>query len=134
MSTPIKWSALSTRERDALVAEKVMGWTRHQDKMHSTDNRTIKGLLYCAPGFDGYNGGSAGNFNVVPNFSTCPKACSEVKAKLIQSGFRISIILTDNGASVIVTSESEEVSAHSKTEEESICLSALRACGVEVEA
>lgn len=54
------------RELDALVAEYVMGWTRHPEPTHPTDNRTIGGVLYCPPGFP-YDMNSA---NVVPCFST----------------------------------------------------------------
>ena len=42
------WGALRTL--DAEVAERVMGWTRHPETMHPTDNRTINGVLYCPPG------------------------------------------------------------------------------------
>jgi hypothetical protein len=65
------------RELDALIAERVMGWTRHPEKMHPTDNRTIGGVLYCPPGSP-YNHGGV---NVVPYYSTRIDAAWEVVEK-----------------------------------------------------
>lgn len=69
---------LTARKLDALVAEKVMGWTRHPEKMHPTDNRTINDVLYCPPGFP-YDRNSA---NVVPYFSTDIAAAWSVVEKV----------------------------------------------------
>lgn len=54
------------REIDALVAERVMGWTRYSIEMHPSDNRTIGGILYCPPDFPHDHNA----MNVVPDYST----------------------------------------------------------------
>src|SRR5882672_1615693 len=64
----VDWQA--GRSLDAMIAERVQGWTRHPERMHESDNRTIDGVLYCNPGLPGINGGGAGHTNVVPYYST----------------------------------------------------------------
>lgn len=70
---------LSGRDLDAVIAERVMNWTRHPEAMHPTDNRTIQGVLYCRPEYPAVNFGGA--LNVVPEFSTSIEAAMQVLAK-----------------------------------------------------
>jgi hypothetical protein len=71
------------RELDAKVAERAMGWTRHPEKMHPTDNRTIGGVLYCPPGCP-YDAGSA---NVVLHYSTDRSAAWQVVEHMKGRGY-----------------------------------------------
>jgi hypothetical protein len=76
------WRTL--RALDAEIAERVMGWTRHSDRMHPTDNRTINGVLYCPPD---YPNTSLGGFNCVPHYSGDIKAAMEVVGKMRSYGW-----------------------------------------------
>lgn len=80
------WRVL--RSLDAEVAERVMGWTRHSEQMHRTDNRTIDGILYCPPD---YPNTSLGGLNCVPYYSTDIKAAMNVVDAFIASGGRVAL-------------------------------------------
>jgi hypothetical protein len=82
------------RELDALIAEKVMGWTRYPAGMHPTDNRTISGVLYCPPYYP-YDAGSA---NVVPYYSTNISEAWEVVTKLAERGLWMTMLTPFNAA------------------------------------
>lgn len=111
MSTPIKWSTLSPRERNALLAEIVMEWHRGRNK--------------SAMWFDKVGYPRAGWSVWSP--TTCPKDCAEVKAKFPAW----SIMRYDTGGFGVFISGKDDFA---KTEEEAFCLCALRARGIEVEA
>ena len=66
------------RELDAWLAEHVMGWTRYPEAMHPTDNRTIKGVLYCPPSYP-YDWGKA---NCVPYYSSDIAAAMEMEDRI----------------------------------------------------
>lgn len=147
----MNWSKLSPAEKSALVAERVMGWTRHPDKMHPTDNRTINGVLYCAPGFEGYNGGSSGQFNVVPPYSTSIADAMLVIEKMrSENGFSVGMWCATPISSAmwgwcVILKHSihppylsgkeaeDEFTAHASTLPEAICLCSLRARKIQIE-
>lgn len=122
-----KW----TREQDALVAEKVVGWTRykHSAKLHPSDNRTINGVLYCAPGCDGINGGSSGTLNVPPQYGTCPTAAMEVVETMRDKGFAVILDVEPLGRWRCAMGWH---AAHADTMPEAVCRAALLAVGAEV--
>jgi hypothetical protein len=64
-----------------------MGWTRHPEQMHPTDNRTIGGVLYCLPGHPH----DSGSLNVVPYFSSSIEAAMQVVDRFIEIGGRVSM-------------------------------------------
>lgn len=72
------------RELDAEVAERVMGWTRHPEQMHPTDNRTIGGVLYCPPGHPH----DSGSLNVVPYYSATIEAAMQVEDRIAELELR----------------------------------------------
>lgn len=113
--TPPKWSAMTPREQDALVATKVMGWEMAPHKtfwVRRDDN--------------------AGNMQAGNAWSptTCPKACAEVKAKAIWCQVHKRV----NGKWTVIISfeKGRAYTSEAKTEEQAVCLAALRSTGVEV--
>lgn len=82
-------SSLFGRKLDALIAEQVLGWTRHPDTMHPTDNRTIGSVLYCRPEYPATNFG--GELNCVPYYSTDIAAAMEVVDRLASDGWDITL-------------------------------------------
>jgi hypothetical protein len=86
--TPSTQTAAAARELDAQIAERVFGWTRHPERMHPTDNRTIGGVLYCPPGHPH----DAGSANVVPHYSTDISAAWLVIQNLCSRGMKPNIL------------------------------------------
>jgi len=115
-------------EMDALVAERVMGWTRHPEKMHPSDNRTIGGVLYCMPGYPPYDAGGA---NVVPYYSTDIAAAWQVVEHFKWRGVSLTIhpYSSSKGYRVgVAIGPAEEWDyATADTAPLAICLAALKA-------
>lgn len=123
----LKWSELSAKERNELVATKVVGWTRGE-------HLGLKRMVWRYPegqvidGFDWQN--------EVPRFSEEIAAAWEVVEKLRRERMNISVVSDEDGGWNVEmwdynNRQSKEVFAD--TAPEAICLAALRACGVEIE-
>ena len=123
---PVKWAELSARERDALVAREVLGYT------------------------DYWPEGAAMNMERVPYYTTDIAAAWEVVEKmrerglLVEVGNRAQSVGVGKGWYAFAVSPDYEACDEcgapydpdysvGATAPEAICIAALRACGVEVE-
>lgn len=119
------------RDLDALVAERVFGWTRHPKKPHRTDNRAIGGVVFCRPECPGIDFGGA--LNYVAHYSTDIASAWLVVEKLIETTPRgdVQVNHFDGqwGASLGHNAEGYErgPSAFAPTAPEAICKAALLA-------
>lgn len=112
------WSEMSPRERDALVAEKVMGWTPNGLGFDTTT------------GFRTLEMSSFGSFQPSRDIA----AAWEVVLMLEKMGWDVIISPGSNlgGAWCELQSMDERHVARADTAPEAICLAALKAMGVEV--
>lgn len=141
MSERVTWGNLSARERDALVAERVMGWVKDGGRRGFWFDPADPKLFYAS----GYtHDGSDYDF---PDF--CPTtdiaAAWEVVEKLVELGMYPDLISTGDPVAwrCVVDKYIEDVdtdealewprSAVAATAPEAICIAALRAVGVEVD-
>ena len=125
----LKWSEMGPRERDALVAQKVLGYERH-------------GMSYV---FDHPDTGEpcfsivenwGGRLEPIPHYTTNPADC----AKVVKEKFEEWMCLRRPGflsdpyeVQIIHNDRLNHVQATGATEEEAFCKAALRASGVEIE-
>ncbi len=111
----MKWEELTPRQRDALVAEKVMGW-------HDIVERD----MYA------YGVTPDGPSAVVRNYTTDIAAAWQVVEYMAQRHATIEITVTDVLTHVAIGLLRPKAVAYSKEAPEAICLAALRAKGIEV--
>ena len=120
------------RELDALVAEKVMGLTRH-DESYVTESigKVLRFVWRDGCGDCVYSGDM-----FLPRYSTNIADAWEVVEKLVSTpgpnGDHHSVQVDYSGDAVVVIDENEDwqVSAIASTAPHAICLAALRAKGV----
>lgn len=116
-----KWSEMSTVERDALVAEKVMGWK--DDPYHPS--------IYWQ--MDEAHFRSKEEFSPLTSIS----AAFEVVEKMIESGHCVKIDFNAGGSWQVEFQDfgpgGEIHAAQADELPEAICLTALKAVGVEIE-
>jgi hypothetical protein len=129
----VKWTSLTPRERDALVAERVMGLEVV---------RNPKGGWSIGPA-DCYD--SAGEmilFNPLLAYSEDISATWQVVEKLVSDGWRVDTVSSEVGGTDVVLSCipgarghycSDSLEGRVTTAPEAICLAALRAAGVDIE-
>jgi hypothetical protein len=104
------WAEMTPRQRDALVAEKVMGWAKIE-----------------------YSDGTVGFWWKVPHYTTDIAAAWAVVEKMRECGINYSVHNYGDGHECVFDKEMvvfERVSSSSAPE--AICLAALRALGVDV--
>jgi len=123
MSEPINWASLSPRERDALVAERVMGLSK-------SDARQA-GLNCPTCGYDGQWSSGANWRTLVPQYSTDIATAWQVVEKLKEK-YEFQLLL-DHGQWSFSVFRGDKFTVYGSTVPEVICLAALRAVGVEVE-
>jgi hypothetical protein len=113
----IKWSELSPRERDALVAEKVMGFNK--------SDLDFMGEIHVEK--DGIH-------RELPHYTTDIAAAWEVVEKLNCQGYRVEIVCGSQGdtyVTFVIGGIRCRVDCYNL--KEAICLAALKAVGVEIE-
>lgn len=134
----MKWSELSARERDALVAEKVMGWSRistpkafgvteehlrapGKPQKPNTVCEFITGTLVapCLPG------------ERIPRYSSEIAAAWEVVEKLVTRLYVFSFHSREG--QWLASFGSHTMEGKSAVAAEAISIAALKACGVEIE-
>ena len=117
----VRWSEMTERERDALVAERVMGWSR----VHGNEWLNSAGKLMIRPG----------------RFSTDIAAAWQVVERMHKNYWVASVsnpLPDDNeGEGDWVSASFFDgmgiFDARMDTAPAAICLAALRACGVDIE-
>jgi hypothetical protein len=120
-----KWTEMSARERDALVAEKVMGWV----DVRSGGKENTPAHWFIGRGSDGL-------YHHIPNYTTRMDNAWEVAEKL-----KIAIIPQAGEppqnmkylAEVGTEPFEPKIEVFAPTAPQAICLAALRAVGVEIE-
>jgi hypothetical protein len=120
-----KWAEMTPRERDALVAEKVMGWTKIWYNADSDDHPEAD----CANGLC-----PDGTYTSIPFFTTDISATWGVVEKMHQDGFLFDLS-NSVGAGYIAQfyKGNYYVSGYIKSAPEAICIAALKVVGVDVE-
>lgn len=131
MSERVKWGALSARERDALVAERVMGWPVIGDD-EPYRHHVHKGGVVTARGPQAFRG------RAIPDRwfpSTDIAAAWDVVDKLLETGRWATIEVERLGTSVYLSGNkaADDVEAVRLPAPEAICIAALRSVGVDVE-
>jgi hypothetical protein len=109
------------RELDAVIAEKVMGWTRlshpYGEQTHKTlDGRTILADFLSAP--DGMK---------LPHYSTDISAAWEVVEKLRELGWYLAIHSDPKRGYFATIPRADGIQIESETAPHAICLAALKA-------
>lgn len=123
----LKWSELSPRERDALVAEKVMGFT-------VTDWPTGKSFPVTSAIAAGVL--SERQESRIPHYTTQIAAAWEVVEKLRREKMLVTVVSDEDGgwnAEMWDYNNRQSGEVFAESAPEAICLAALRACGVEIE-
>jgi hypothetical protein len=145
MSARVSWKALSPRERDALVAERVMGWRRYRSSYHPCYALLSADLLRDGAMVD--QGAEVpaepcrDAYGRVPHYTTDIAAAWEVVEQFKADGVWFSIesnaVEWEADIRTVVNDDDEQVIrlgvGYAMTAPEAICIAALRACGVEVE-
>lgn len=116
-----KWERMTPRERDAWVAEKVMGWTKErtgENVWYEPESRLWKPMDHIT---------------TLPRFSTDIAAAWKVVEKITKKGFDVSILVVD-GYNIDVGIDLyagdtlvKRLSHHAPTAPEAICKAALLA-------
>jgi len=129
-----KWTEMTPRERDALVAEKVFGnkvswFSLHVNSLGYEENLPDKDgdcpmQLMLADG----------EWSTIPKYTTDISAAWEVMEKMRKSGCLVSVHNVFGGyRSTVVPHEHDAFWGDAPTAPEAICLAALRAVGVDVD-
>jgi len=122
MTVNYDWNSMTPRERDALVAEKVMGWT---DVKYASD---IDWFMGIEPEQTDYG------ISFIGEYTTDISEAWAVLNKLKERVEYVRTTITDSrrGIKVCVQTIGYSYRAESVSLAEAICLAALRACGVEI--
>jgi len=138
-----KWIDMDSRSRDALVAEKVMGWKRHVIVERDSDWQCSEcACKWWKPAWrvdelvQFHCGGDTRNKDAL-EFTTDISAAFQVVDKMCEEGFvfRLSSPRALTGMiweTVFYVEEGEAFFGQAATKEEAICKASLRAKGVEV--
>lgn len=118
------WGEMTPEERDALVAEKVMGWEKSVDP--DNPNETV----YISPGDPNWRKGHR-----PPFYTRRINYAWDIVEKLEEDGWGLRLSTYADGdrdATFVHVVGSKAVSAYERSAPESICRAALRVKGVDV--
>ena len=129
----IKWSELTPEQKDRIIAEKVMNW---QEKQCDGEHGEVSGGWFCTKcGREGNWGEDFYHAELPPRYTTSLDAAWLGVERVTQAPQSQEEALQFRSTRFMFWFEQSNLWTHTREEAaNALCVAALRACGVEVEA
>jgi hypothetical protein len=131
MSEPIKWSAFTSEQRDALIAERVIGWVPQECDGSISWDHGIWRCLEC--GTDGTRHETTMHTIPVPHYTTSMDAAWLVVEKMKEAGRNNGLFVPWQYHLSYLYGRPSYRDTLYDLNAEGVCIAALRAVGLQVE-